>query len=120
MSPAQPVDLMEFLRPEDRITLRRCCDVLGIPLQSWRDVDWLGRGFEVLAVEAQADRIQLRTGRGHTWCVAEAAFQLGIPYNTHLTRIKRAKADARGVQSEPRRPPPPSLRYRITATKEQQ
>lgn len=116
MAPA-PVDLMEFLRPEDRITLRRCCEVLDIPLQAWREVDWLGRCFEILAVEAQADRIRLREGRGHTWCVAEAASQLCIPFDTHRSRIKRAREDARGVvQSEPRQHPRPALRSSITSS----
>lgn len=88
-------DPVEFLRPEDRCALLRTCEVVGIPWWTWRRIGWLREHFELLAVEAEADRVRVeweKTGQraGRMKALAEAASRVGIVHETHRTRLARA------------------------------
>lgn len=89
------------LTPSDRTRLQSTCDRVGIPWQTWRRVSWLRIEFETLAVEAEADRIQLHDGGGRGDALANAAERIGVDYGAHRQRIQRARRDAYDPARDP-------------------
>lgn len=88
----EPVDPLEALRPRDRLWLVELCRTLKVRPETWDRIPMVAAVVEVLAVEAEADRLQEATGCGRLPALEEATEALGLPLQTHRTRVNQARA----------------------------